>query len=240
MCRLFGQISLGDDSVQHWMLNAERPFVGWSQVHRHGWGICWYEDGAVRVEKEPVPALGAQKFNETAKGARSHLFICHLRKATIGKLSYVNSQPFTSGDWAFAHNGSLGRKSLLAKLNSVVPAVEGETDSEVYFRWLLQGLETGGVDGLRSGIKEARTKEFTALNFLLSDGHTLYAYWEQSPAAKVPYPEYYQLYYREIIKPRGAVIVSSERLDSEEWLRIPHKSLLIVSERLDVRVDHFL
>lgn len=239
MCRLFGLISESDVDIRYWMLDAVRPFVGFSNVHCHGWGIGWYENGAARVEKEPVPALASQKFNQTAKSARSHLFVCHLRKATHGEQTHCNSQPFHSGNWVFAHNGTLGRRYLISKLTRAGRSIEGQTDSEVYFHWLLQNLEKNGVEGLRVAIDEVRRRKFTALNFILSDSHTLYAYWEKSPSAKVPNPDYYQLYYSEITEPERAVVVCSERLDDKEWLRIPHRSLLIVSDQLKTQIISF-
>lgn len=236
MCRLFGLISRDDVDIRYWMLDAVRPFVGWSDVHCHGWGIGRYENSTARVEKEPVPAQGAQKFDEIARDARSRLFVCHLRKATQGELTYSNSQPFNSASWIFAHNGTVDSKYLKTRLRNDPGTIRGETDSEVYFQWLLQNLEKDGVEGLRFGIAEVRKRPFTALNFLLSDGHTLHAYWEQSPSVKVPYQDYYQLYYSDRSEPRGAVIVCSERLDDEEWLQIPHGSILIVSEQLKMQV----
>jgi glutamine amidotransferase len=239
MCRLFGLISGSDVDVRYWMLTAVRPFVGFANVHCHGWGIGWYENGAARVEKEPVPALGSQKFNETAKNSRSHLFVCHLRKATHGEQTYSNSQPFNSGKWVFAHNGTLGRRYLITKLTRAGRSIEGETDSEVYFHWLIQNLEKNGVEGFRFAIDEVRKRAFTALNFILSDGRSLYAYWEQAPSAKVPYKDYYQLYLSELTEPERAVAVCSERLDDKEWHPIPHQSLLIVSDQLKTQIVSF-
>jgi glutamine amidotransferase len=221
------------------MLDAVHRFVGWSNVHCHGWGIGWYENGAAQVKKEPVSALGSPKFNDTARDAKSHVFVCHLRKASNGEQTYSNSQPFNSSKWLFAHNGTVDRDYLMTKLTNAQLTIEGETDSEVYFHWLLQNLEKSGVNGLQFAVDEVRKREFTALNFILTDGRTLYSYWEQSPSAKMPYQNYYQLYYSILTEPGGAVIVCSERLDDEEWLQIPQRSLLIVSEQLKIQVVSF-
>jgi predicted glutamine amidotransferase len=239
MCRLFALISGSDVDIRYWMLDAVRPFVGWSSEHRHGWGIGWYENGTARLEKEPVPALDSQKFIETAKDAKSRVFVCHLRKATCGGLEYCNSQPFKSGNWVFAHNGTVDGQYLMSKLTHARLRIKGETDSEVYFHWLLQNLEKEGVEGLRFGIDEVRKRRFTALNFVMSDGYSLYAYCEQSPSAKAPYPDYYQLYYSESTERRRAAAVCSERIDEGEWAKIPFGSLLTVSQELKTRVIAF-
>lgn len=240
MCRLFGLMSKNTTDVRSWMLDAKRPFVDWSDVHCHGWGIAWYENGALRLEREPIPAGKSEKFLETSKNSRSRAFVCHLRKATCGALTESNSQPFRSGNWVFGHNGTVDREHLLPQLTEVRQAREGETDSEVYFLWLLQNLKAGGVEGLRRGIDEVRMREFTALNFVLSDGHTIYAYWEQSPSAKPPYESYYQLYYSKSGDPTETIVVCSERLDDRRWLEIPHRSLMIVSEQLATQFISFV
>lgn len=109
----------------------------------------------------------------------------------------------------------------------------------MYFYWLLQNFEKGGVEGLRLGIEEVGKRKFTALNFLMSDGRNIYAYWAQAATAKVPYQDYYQLYY----SMRGnksesgqAVVVCSERLDDGEWARIPQGALMTISENLEMEV----
>jgi predicted glutamine amidotransferase len=238
MCRLLGLISKDVIDVRYWMLDAQRPFVGWSDEHCHGWGIGWYEDGGLRLEKEPVPARQSEKFAETSKNAKSRAFVCHLRKATCGLQTQCNSQPFRSANWLFGHNGTVDRDYLMAKLTDTQRSMEGDTDSEVYFRWLLQNLVEGGVEGIRRAIDEVKTRAFTALNFIMSDGHTMFAYWEQAPAVKVP-EKYYQLYCADIKDSHGSVVVCSEKLDSQSWVEIPQKTLLIVAEDLKVELVSF-
>jgi glutamine amidotransferase len=221
------------------MLDAVRPFVGLSDWHCHGWGIGWYENGKVHVEKEPVPAFSSQKFKATARVARSKVFVCHLRKATRGEKTYHNSQPYHTDNWVFGHNGTVDRENLIAGLTNTNRVLEGETDSEVYFHWLLQHLEKNGVAGLRFAIHEVRKREFTALNFVLTDGRTLYAYWEESPSAEPPRPDYYQLYYSELAEPGRGVLVCSEQLDDRAWHPIPPRSLLIASEQLPTQIISF-
>jgi len=150
-----------------------------------------------------------------------------------------NTHPFSFGQWLFAHNGTIDGpyfRSLLTKPHQA--ALFGDTDSEVYFHWLLQALEREGVEGLSTAIKEIREREFTALNFLLSDGHILYAYWEQSRTAEPPYPDYYQLWFAvrsDGGSGKGQVVVCSECLDDELWSQIPMRSLLSIAPDLQVK-----
>ena len=240
MCRMFGLVVEAPVSTQYWMTDCPYPFRSWSDVHRHGWGIGWYEHGDPSLTKESLTALDSAQFALTSASAKSQLFMCHLRKATCGEHTEKNTHPFNYGLWLFAHNGTIDGlyfRSLLTKPHQA--ALIGDADSEVYFHWLLQAMEREGVEGLRRGIRDVREREFTALNFLLSDGHTLYAYWEQSRTAEPPHSDYYQLQYA--VRSSGQtgirqVVICSERLDNDSWVRIPQASLFSVMPDLQVKI----
>ena len=243
MCRLFGMVSARPDVIKYWMLDSPHPLRGWSDYHAHGWGIGWYEHGTLKLVKEPVAAQNSALFAATAQSARSPLFVSHIRKATCGELTLANTHPFSSDKWLFAHNGMVDRKHLRQQMDKARAAsLVGDTDSEVYFQFLLQQLERAGEGALPEAIAEVRRgdpKVITALNFLMSDGRTLYAYWEQMPHAKPPYPDYYQLWYTERVghaESGKQVIVCSERLDDNDWNRLPPASLMEISPLLEIRV----
>lgn len=229
MCRLFGQISRETQPVRYWMLECKRPLIGWSEEHGHGWGIGWYEKGRACLEKAPGPAQKSEKFRELCNTVAAEVFVCHLRKATCGEQSACNSQPFRKENWLFGHNGTVDRDRLMQVIDGDRAMLEGDTDSEVYFRWLVRGFVDGGVDVLKSALAFVRGGEYTALNFVASDGDKLYGYWEKSPTAKTADPDYYQLYYLEVSEPAPTIVVCSERLDDRDWKRIPAESLLIAS-----------
>jgi glutamine amidotransferase len=186
---------------------------------------------------------------------QSPLVITHVRKATCGEVTEANCHPFQYQNWLFAHNGSVDRKALLKKLESTHQgAILGQTDSEVFFHWIVQNVElTKPVsEGLRKALKGMAG--FTGLNFILADGTNLYAYRN---AAKNP--GYYSLFYlRRDPKPDGleelrsaevqallrskalrgekAVLVCSEKLTDEAWQEIPLGSLLVVSNDLSTKL----
>ena len=172
-------------------------------------------------------------------------------------MSYRNCHPFQHGDWLFAHNGRIEPiDSLRAKLSDHYRrAVLGETDSEVFFYWILQNIDRCEGDAV-AGIRVAvlGLEEYTGLNFLLSDGERLLAYREAKSEE-----DYYSLYYlvrgpgtpgpeemrsKEVgslihsrkLREEKAVLVSSERLTGEEWHAIELGYLLVVGAQVEPRL----
>ena len=114
-----------------------------------------------------------------SKEVRSKIIIAHVRKRTQGNASEKNSHPFQHKNWIFAHNGSVNKNHLWKLLNdNHRKAIKGETDSEVYFHWILQCIEEeeSVENGIRKAIEYVMESSYTGLNFLLSDGKKLYAF----------------------------------------------------------------
>ena len=151
-----------------------------------GWGIAFYEDRGCRAFHDPHPGCES----EIAALVRSHAVksknvICHIRKATNGRVSLENTHPFMrelwGRSWVFAHNGRLkGVKRWPLKFYRPI----GTTDSEHAFCWLL--------DQIRHRFPEQppRTRDLRALigrlaavlnacgtfNMMLCDARQLYCY----------------------------------------------------------------
>jgi glutamine amidotransferase len=255
MCRLFGLRANKPVDVEFSLATGPLTMRKLGAKHPNGWGIGWYERNSPAVKKEPIAAATSPDLPHIATEVRSHLVITHVRKATCGDVTEANCHPFKYRNWLFAHNGSVDRDALLGKLDSTHrSAIQGQTDSEVFFHWILQNVElTRSVpEGLRTALKEMAG--FTGLNLILTDGANLYAYRN---AAKSP--GYYSLFYlRRDPKPdsfeefhsaevqallrskalRGekAVLVCSERLTNEAWQEIPLGSLLVVAENLSANL----
>lgn len=260
MCRLFGlrankpvdlQFSLdtGAKTIRH--LSAKNP---------DGWGMGWYENGEACRHRETIQAAESSTFRQMAQRRLSAISIVHVRTRSVKNQRPTESDchPFAHGKkWLFAHNGTLNNHgNLREELNeSHAKAIEGATDSEVYFHWILQNIaqHNGSVeDGLRAALPRVKAK--TGLNFLLSDGESLFAYRN---AAKTP--EDYSLFYLRrdpgsagvdemhsklgalirLKRRRGetAILVCSERLTDEGWSGIEMGSLLVVDEKLKYRIE---
>jgi predicted glutamine amidotransferase len=256
MCRLFGAISDQEIDVHYWFIDCPRPFSQWATEHCHGWGMGWYDNGEGQLVKEPKPANQSDAFEASAQSIKSKLHLCHLRKASEGAQTLPNCHPFKKNNWLFEHNGSISKSYLQNLIGDQDFQLEGETDSEIYFNLLIQQYQTHGIKGFKEIIDKVKLTEFTALNFILSDGHSLYAYWEASPKgqASVP-PSYYQLYYSERVleSPKDkywrpleteeenstinsshsrAVLICSEKISDDHWKEIPLGQLLIAQPDL--------
>ena len=236
MCRLLGVVANRPVDLTYWMLEAPRSFRSYSDYHAHGWGMGYYTAGQTHLIKEPISALKSERFAPLIQSTSAPHYLCHIRKATCGEHTMCNSHPFQSGKFLFAHNGSIDRDYVIENLSPErLRAVEGQTDSEAYFQFLLQGLQTGGITGLTAAIADIRNYPYTALNFLLSDGARLFAFWQQSDVADPPYPEYYQLYFNDYTVPNSDIretVVCSEKLDDSNWRPLPAGSLIQINSDL--------
>ena len=160
-----------------------RGFKNRSEYHPNGWGIAFYPDGFVRLIKEPIKMNDGilTKYVRWAN-LESKIFITHIRKASAGRESYVNTHPFVRklGDreFTFAHNGTLyGYEQLeFGKYHPI-----GETDSEYVFCYLLAQIEKKCIEWNKEGFDKIlnilrEINEYGAFNCLLSDGEYLFAY----------------------------------------------------------------
>jgi len=246
MCRLLGLIANKPVDLEF----SLGKFRELARKHPDGWGMGWYEEGEARVFKQAIPAsdLGS-KLPQLSKSVKSRIFLCHVRRASCGKPREENSHPFRFDNWIFAHNGTVDREQLRRKLRGrYAEGIAGETDSEVYFRWLLQCIEEEGEveEGIRMAVEEAR-KSAKGLNFLLSDGKHLYAFRygkslhklrrEPGESGELSYTssETGALLKSKLLLGERAFLVCSERLTKEGWEEVEEGSLLRVGGDLRVR-----
>jgi glutamine amidotransferase len=154
--------------------------------HRDGWGIAFYEGRGCRTFHDPKPGYRS----EIANLVRTHSLkslnvICHIRKATIGRVCLENTHPFTrelwGRSWAFAHNGHLkGVKDW--PLGFYKPI--GTTDSEHAFCWMLDQIRRRHPTPPRRErtlrhLIRALAERLTALgtfNMMLCDARYLYCH----------------------------------------------------------------
>ena len=181
MCELLG-ISVSPAARLGVYFSEFRPRA---ESNREGWGISWWEDGVAHLLKEPVRADESELAARLADDPPvSDVFILHVRAATVGRLSLQNTHPF-AGDaggrrWVFAHNGTVRE---LDRLDTGIFRQQGETDSERAFHHLLTRLDRLGPDPapdvLSKEVLETGRElsdRGSKVNFLLSDGETLFAY----------------------------------------------------------------
>ena len=154
--------------------------------HQDGWGIAFYEDKGCRTFHDPQASADSEIARLVRRySIKSRIVICHIRKATKGRVCLENTHPFTrelwGRSWSLAHNGSLkGVKRW--PLGFYKPI--GTTDSEHAFCWILDQLRARRpkppkrIGTLWRAIHALadRLNAQGGFNMLLSDSRCLYAY----------------------------------------------------------------
>ncbi|HEY6462602.1 MAG TPA: class II glutamine amidotransferase [Polyangiaceae bacterium] len=253
MCRLLGIASSEPTDFRIVLREAPRSLAALSKEHRDGWGLAVYDEAhGWRLEKGVACAGEDARFHELAVGRRGEVLVSHVRQKTVGETSLVNTHPFASGRWVFAHNGTVKDVAWLQAQTSAARAAEvcGQTDSERLFAWLLTCLDAAGVTASRASpetdralgaaVRTARARpDFGAFNFVLSDGVTIYAHrfgrtmhlLERGPHDAVR-SRRTSLDGTVLETPwsqrRTAIIVGSEKMTDEPWQPIEEGMLLRV------------
>jgi len=133
--------SLIDQSL-HSQLGAET-------TNGDGFGVGWYGSGETPgVFRSVEPAWNDRNLRELAEHVESPIVFAHIRASSGTAIQQTNCHPFRHGRWLWMHNGLIGdfqevkRDLALAVDPSLYPAIEGSTDSEVFFHLALTfGLE---------------------------------------------------------------------------------------------------
>lgn len=148
MCRLFGFRSVIHSQVHSSLVSADNALALQSNDHSDGWGVAYYVAGAPHIVKTPQAAIDCKIFHKVSGIVSSQTVLAHIRRATLGINSILNTHPFQYGNWVFAHNGHIKGFSRCrnALLEGIAPELKrfilGKTDSEVIFYYLLSRLQS--------------------------------------------------------------------------------------------------
>jgi predicted glutamine amidotransferase len=175
MCRLFG-LTAGTEPVSatFWLLDAPDSMEAESHRNVDGAGIGFFDqNGKPVLDKQPESAYADSEWIREAKRVRSAQLIAHVRWATAGGRSPLNTHPFTMNGRIMAHNGGIGSLPVLdSHLGSYTRLVQGDTDSERFFALITK--ETDAHDGdVGAGI--AAAARWIAANLPLSSLNTIVA-----------------------------------------------------------------
>jgi len=107
MCRLFGFKSVINSQVHSSLVHADNALISQSLKHPDGWGVAYYLENVPHIIKSTDRALDDHIFHQISGVVSSQVVLAHLRKATHGDKTILNSHPFQNGNWVFAHNGNL-------------------------------------------------------------------------------------------------------------------------------------
>jgi predicted glutamine amidotransferase len=182
MCRLFG-MSAGSAPTRatFWLLDAPDSIATQSRREPDGTGLGWFEpDGTPRVSKQPIAAYQDAQFGREAREVCSSTFIAHVRYATTGAHSVLNTHPFAQDGRLFAHNGVVeDLPALEAHLGDDRRLVKGDTDSERLFALITREIAGRGGD-VGAGIEAAcawvaENLPLVSINFVLATADGLWA-----------------------------------------------------------------
>jgi predicted glutamine amidotransferase len=209
-------------------------FISLSSVHCDGWGVATSDQNSheSHVTRAPEIAQSSLTFQETISTTRTDGALLHLRWATSGiPVSEKNSHPFISHGYSFTHNGAIHPANALdsAITQKFKSEIQGETDSERYFYFILSEIEKHGlVDGVLNAVREIKAKfDFSSINAMLMTDSQFITICEHDPARK---PEwaiagYYDLFYKFT---DGDLVVASSGWDQAGWKNLPNHHVLVV------------
>lgn len=261
MCRLYVFRSTEDTKVECTLVHAQNALMSQSRKdqsglsHSHGWGMVTYDDGEPQAERQSWAAYHGEHFARSASRIYAKTVLAHVRRATVGEPGIENTHPFIHGHWTFAHNGTVPHFSEIQELllSKMVPhyrqAIQGQTDSEHVFYYILSLLESSPQTSLDEVLRRTATelsehvnaidsKARMGLNMVLSDGNTIAG----TRLGRTLYQiERTGVYDCEICgfphihhspdREHRAVVVASEPITHERWEEIPERSVWFIDKQ---------
>lgn len=270
MCRLLGIVASELTEFGLALTKAPRCLATLSREHKDGWGIAIHDgsahgeigDPSWHLHKGTAPADEDSRFHELAARSRGHLLVAHVRQKTVGPTRLENTHPFVRDGWVFAHNGTIEDQDVLRAGCSGrrLREITGDTDSELFFAYLLTRLDERGLlrladerariattDLIHAITAELRAARIGAFNFLLSDGTTTYAHRFGRSLFVLERGPTDQVRERRDVLPgaailtkwttrRQAVFIASERITDEPWREVPDGALLRIERTPEPRI----
>ena len=261
MCRLFG-LHAGTNVVTatFWLLDAPDNLAQQSRKNPDGTGLGVFDgQGRPQVRKQPIAAWRDSDFATEAHEMTGTTFIAHVRYATTGSHSVVNTHPFVQDGRIFAHNGMVeGLDTLDEQLREMGTAdlVLGQTDSERVFALITASIRAHDGD-VQAGLVDvmgwlAANVPIYAVNVLLSTATDMWALrypeanelylldrrHEHQPGARKPDFDLRTHRIRaqsEHLSARSSVVFASEPMDDDpRWCLLEPGELVHVDARLRI------
>lgn len=270
MCRLLGVVASELTEFGLGLTGAPRCLATLSREHPDGWGIAIHNASPLATPEAFVPdawdlhrgiapAGNDERFRALAAQSKGHVLVAHIRQKTVGPTRLENTHPFVRDGWVFAHNGTIKQTDGIRAACSErrLAEIAGETDSELFFAFLMTKMDERGLghltseaqrtaleELLRSLTHELREAQVGAFNFLLSDGTTMFAHrfgrslhvLDRSPGDPVRATRalsHGATLHTPWTTRRHAILVASERITDEPWREVPDGELLRI-ERVPV------
>jgi predicted glutamine amidotransferase len=202
-CRLWGITGdrIRGSAILQQLVSGRFSLDSLSAANDNGWGLAWIavDDSAANVERGAPMALVDPRFDTVVAAmiaSRPRIAVGHVRKCSSGLCDIPDPHPFVreknSRQWLLAHNGTINKGALLGLIRpeylAANPPQYGVNESEwidtdLYLIFILQTLEDHNF-AVKPALGEviARLRPVAwpipLLNFVLTDGTTLWAYCE--------------------------------------------------------------
>lgn len=245
MCRIFAMASDADMPPAIKSRLLREFFQSSAETYSGGWGMGYFTDEAPMVVKEPIKATDSFALPGAIRRAEPGFVMAHVRNPTSGDRSVLNTHPFQKDGWLFSHNGTLGNHHALKArlLERYSDTLQGDTDSEVMFHYLLQRIEQAGhaETGILAAIRDMSRdpgEGTSSLNFALTDGTVLFAFRkaflndEKYPMNFADLASLDLVGGKEMIRDRGsstATVISSEPFTPGKWSALEMGEMLIAT-----------
>ena len=223
MCELFGVTANRRVKINDLL----KTFFAHSNEHRNGWGLAFLDDNSVSIEKEPTRASDSLYLKNRLTGRiETSRCMAHIRKATVGDVSFSNTHPFVKKDesgrtWVLVHNGTIFESPIISAYQY---KQEGNTDSERILLYIVDQVNKHYVDELNSFDVNERIKLIESiirrlapenkLNLMIYDGDYFYVHTNEKGT----------LYKSER---NGSVVFSTHPLQPEGWVEVEQNQLLV-------------
>jgi predicted glutamine amidotransferase len=245
---------------QHSLIDQSlHSHLGAETTNGDGFGIGWYGSGDTPgIYRSIEPAWNDRNLRDLAAHVISPVVFAHIRAAIGSAVQETNCHPFRYGRWLFMHNGFIAdfhkvkRDLVLAVDPSLYPAIEGSTDTEVFFYLALTyGLEddppaaVGSAVGLIEEVGRRHGVEHPIqMTVATSDGDKIWAFRYSSerdsrslfystdvPTLRELYPDLEVL---AKITDESRLIVSEPLRDLPgAWNEVPESSYGVIQEGQD-------
>lgn len=235
MCRLLGFCAKNSSTLPNLLGQDLDKFVALSQVHCDGWGYSHVEHSSRQAIKfrEPIPAINSKHLKEELSTPTDGALL-HFRWASKGlDVKEANTHPFTHEDITFIHNGSFRPFDVLKPYISeeYLKLAEGETDSELYFLYLLTEIKKYGfLAGIATALRFIKKNiDHSSANMMIMNRDyfvTACRYnQDRIPDAFKADQDYYELRFKKV---GDAVVVASSGWNQADWTLLRNDTMLIV------------
>jgi glutamine amidotransferase len=176
-------------------------------MNADGWGVGFFDEGAVRRWRSAAPLWGDASFASVAPALSSDCIVAAVRSASVGMpIEPTASAPFTDGQWLLSHNGLVDR--------AVVP-LSSRAESTVDSALLAALIFERGLDSLGDTIMEVAAADPNArLNILAANGTQLRATTLGDTLSVLRRDD-------------GVVLASEPYDDNPDWQEIPDRHLIV-------------